>query len=93
MGSAETRTHSQFSIVQLSVIVDGMFTSVGEAVEPLPESMRRVCVWFGQHLIIDHLDNAISAAGFELAMRQRFASLRVTNEPASEAEVRDVVGS
>lgn len=73
------------------MIVVGMFTSVVEGVEPPPESMRRVCVWFGQHLIIDHLDDPMSAAGFELAMRQRFASLCVTNEPASAAETCDVV--
>ncbi|MFB6722878.1 hypothetical protein ACFCV3_22055 [Kribbella sp. NPDC056345] len=59
-----------------------MSTRLGDVLEPQPESMRRICVWFGQHLIIDHLDDPMSAAGFELAMRQRFSSLRVTNEPA-----------
>ncbi|WP_329479281.1 hypothetical protein OG555_40990 [Kribbella sp. NBC_01484] len=43
---------------------------------------RRVRVWFGEHVIVDHVCEPASAARFERAMQQRFASLRVTNEPA-----------
>jgi hypothetical protein len=42
---------------------------------------RRVCVWFGEHKIIEHVAEPAYAARFEQAMRRRFASLRVTNEP------------
>jgi hypothetical protein len=48
---------------------------------------RRVCVWFGEHKIVEHVSTPDYAARFEAAMRRRFASLRVTNEPAT---VRDV---
>jgi hypothetical protein len=44
-------------------------------------SCRRVCVWFGDHQIVEHIADAPYAAQFEHAMRRRFASLRVTNEP------------
>jgi len=42
---------------------------------------RRVRVWFGAHPIADHTAAADQAAQYEEAMRRRFASLRVTNEP------------
>jgi hypothetical protein len=48
---------------------------------PLPID-RRVCVWFGEHLIADYTAAPDDAARFEAGMRRRFASLRVTNEPA-----------
>jgi hypothetical protein len=48
---------------------------------PLPTD-RRVCVWFGEHLIADHVADPDSAATYEAAMRRRFVSLRVTNDPA-----------
>jgi hypothetical protein len=54
---------------------------------PLPTD-RRVCVWFGGHKIVEHVAQPDYAARFEAAMRRRFASLRVTNEPL--ATVRDV---
>jgi hypothetical protein len=38
-------------------------------------------VWFGEHLIVEHISEPAFAARFEGAMRHRFASLRVTNEP------------
>jgi len=44
--------------------------------------LRRVCVWFGEHKIIDHTSDPAYAARFEDAMRRRFVSLRVTNEAA-----------
>lgn len=49
---------------------------------PLP-SDRRVCVWCGEHLIADYTSDAEHAARFEAGMRRRFASLRVTNQPAA----------
>ncbi|GAB3821451.1 hypothetical protein [Kribbella italica] len=49
---------------------------------PLPTD-RRVCVWFGKHLIADYTNAPDAAAGYEEAMRSRFPSLRVTNEPAA----------
>jgi hypothetical protein len=42
---------------------------------------RRVCVWFGEHKIVEHLSESGDAGQFEAAMRRRFASLRVTSEP------------
>ena len=42
---------------------------------------RRVCVWFGEHKIVEHVGAPAFAARFEAAMRRRFVSLRVTNEP------------
>lgn len=48
---------------------------------PLPTD-RRVRVWFGAHVIADHVCDPASAAEYESAMRRRFASLRITNEPA-----------
>ncbi|MDX6247232.1 MAG: hypothetical protein QOF10_592 [Kribbellaceae bacterium] len=42
---------------------------------------RRVCVWFGEHKIVEHVSESANATRFEAAMRRRFASLRVTNEP------------
>lgn len=44
--------------------------------------LRRVCVWFGTHKIVEHIGEPAYAARFEAAMGRRFASLRVTNEPA-----------
>ncbi|MEV8372988.1 hypothetical protein AB0P21_09640 [Kribbella sp. NPDC056861] len=51
---------------------------------------RRVCVWFGQHLIIDRTDDEAKAVRYEAAMRRRFASLRVTSEPVSPADLAGV---
>ena len=44
-------------------------------------TVRRVCVWFGEHLVADYTADAEAAATYEAAMRRRFLSLRVTNEP------------
>lgn len=49
---------------------------------PLPTD-RRVCVWFGEHLIADYIADRESAASYQAAIRRRFLRLRVTNEPAS----------
>jgi len=48
---------------------------------PLPTD-RRVRVWFGEHLIADYVSDPESATAYEVAMRRRFVSLRVTNGPA-----------
>ncbi|MEV0291135.1 hypothetical protein AB0H36_43990 [Kribbella sp. NPDC050820] len=48
-------------------------------------SDRRVQVWFGRHLIADYVGGVEAAAQFEAGMRQRFVSLRVTNEPAASS--------
>lgn len=42
---------------------------------------RCVRVWFGEHKIVEHFALPADAARFEEAMRRRFASLRVSNEP------------
>jgi len=42
-----------------------------------------VCVWFGEHKIVEYVAEPALAARFEAAMRRRFASLRVTNEPVT----------
>ncbi|WP_427896293.1 hypothetical protein ACQHIV_20400 [Kribbella sp. GL6] len=47
---------------------------------PLPPD-RRVRVWFGTHVTADHISDPPSAAAYESAMRRRFVSLRVTNDP------------
>ncbi|MEV8374773.1 hypothetical protein AB0P21_18695 [Kribbella sp. NPDC056861] len=51
--------------------------------QPVLPTSRKVCVWFGGHLIADYISDPESAASYEAAMRRRFLSLRVTNEPAS----------
>jgi hypothetical protein len=53
----------------------------------LAASLRCVCVWFGEHKIVEHLAEPALAARFEDAMRRRFAGLRVTNEPATRRDV------
>jgi hypothetical protein len=51
--------------------------------QPVLPTDRRVCVWFGEHLIADYIADPETATSYEAAMRRRFLSLRVTNEPAS----------
>lgn len=41
---------------------------------------HHVCVWFGEHKIVEHVAEPAYAARLEAAMRRRFASLRATNE-------------
>lgn len=52
----------------------------------VPAEQRRVRVWFGAHPIADHTATVEQAAQYEQAMRRRFASLRVTNEPVRVTE-------
>lgn len=52
---------------------------------PFPPE-RRVCVWFGEHLIVDYTAEPETAIRYQAAMTRRFASLRVTIEPAAVAD-------
>lgn len=54
---------------------------------------RRVRVWFGEHQIADFIGPPEDAATYEAGMRQRFASLRITNEPAIAVVSRDAADS
>lgn len=45
------------------------------------EPRRRVRVWFGEHVIADHVAEAATAERYEQAMQRRFAGLRTTNDP------------
>jgi hypothetical protein len=49
---------------------------------PLPGD-RRVRVWFGVHVIADYTGEPTAALRYQAAMSRRFASLRVTIEPAT----------
>ena len=51
------------------------------SVTEVVSTQRRVCVWFGEHKIVEYISEPAYAQRFEAAMRRRFASLRVTNEP------------
>jgi hypothetical protein len=49
---------------------------------------RRVRVWFGEHVIAEYTDEPEAALQYQAAMTRRFASLRVTIEPAvSDADL------
>ncbi|WP_203589633.1 hypothetical protein [Streptomyces sp. SID13031] len=48
-------------------------------------SRRRVRVWFGACPIADFTGSDDRAGRYEALMRQRFPSLRVTNEPVRAA--------
>jgi hypothetical protein len=54
-------------------------TTVAET--PLP-SDRGVRVWFGEHIIAEYTAEPETALRYQAAMTRRFASLRVTIEPA-----------
>jgi hypothetical protein len=58
---------------------------VSTALEPQPSNCC-VSVWFGEHKIVEHIAEPAHAAHFEAAMRRRFASLRVTNEPVTVSD-------
>jgi hypothetical protein len=61
---------------------------VSTSSQPEPAN-RRVRVWFGEHTLVEHVADPTRAARFEAAMRRRFASLRVSNDPVrvSNAEL------
>lgn len=46
-----------------------------------PPPRRRVRVWFGEHVIFEHIADAATADRYEQAMSRRFGGLRTTNEP------------
>ena len=50
---------------------------------------RRVRVWFGEHVIADYTAEPTSAIQYQAAMTRRFASLRITIEPAIGAADED----
>ncbi|MEV6416709.1 hypothetical protein [Kribbella sp. NPDC051718] len=54
-------------------------TTLAEA--PLPTD-RCVRVWFGEHVIAEYTAEPQTAMRYQAAMARRFASLRVTIEPA-----------
>lgn len=56
---------------------ENMRTDVGQAA-PM---YRRVRVWFGDHPIATYVAMPALASRYELAMKRRFAGLRVTNDP------------
>jgi hypothetical protein len=49
------------------------------------QSLTRVRVWFGPHVIADYQASPHMAARYEQAMRRRFAGLRVTCDEALAA--------
>jgi hypothetical protein len=57
------------------------------AERPLPTD-RCVRVWFGEHVIAEYTAEPDTAMRYQAAMTRRFASLRVTIEPAvSDADI------
>lgn len=44
---------------------------------------RRVRVWFGEHVIADYTAEPADALRYQAGMTRRFASLRITIEPAA----------
>ncbi|MFC0623242.1 hypothetical protein [Kribbella deserti] len=50
---------------------------------------RQVRVWFGEHVIVNHVAPPALAAEFEEAMRRRFQSLRVTNDELPDLPYRE----
>jgi hypothetical protein len=57
------------------------------AERPLPTD-RCVRVWFGEHVIVEYTAEPDMAMRYQAAMTRRFASLRVTIEPAvSDADI------
>lgn len=43
---------------------------------------RRVCFWFGEHVIAEYTAEPATAMRYQAAMTRRFAALRMTIEPA-----------
>ncbi|MFI7059849.1 hypothetical protein ACIBL3_02600 [Kribbella sp. NPDC050124] len=54
------------------------------AAAPQPTA-RRVRVWFGEHVIADYTAVPEKAIEYQAGMTRRFASLRITIEPADAA--------
>ncbi|MEU4194883.1 hypothetical protein AB0E69_23495 [Kribbella sp. NPDC026611] len=58
-----------------------------------PPTARRVRVWFGEHVIADYTAEPADAIRYQAGMTRRFASLRITIEPATAAVDEDVTDS
>jgi hypothetical protein len=59
---------------------------------PLPTN-RCVKVWFGEHVIAEYTAEPETAIRYQAAMTRRFASLRVTIEPATAVVDEDAANS
>ncbi|MDX2972359.1 hypothetical protein [Kribbella solani] len=66
----------------MTVLVDGP-----------PPAERRVRVWFGEHVIADYTAEVADAIKYQAGMTRRFASLRITLEPATSAVDEDAADS
>jgi hypothetical protein len=58
-----------------------------------PPNDRHVRVWFGEHVIADYTAEPAAAMRYQAGMTRRFASLRITIEPASTAADEDAASS
>jgi hypothetical protein len=58
-------------------------------VEP-KEGRVRVRVWFGEHVIADHVAEPVPAQRYVAAMTRRFSGLRVTREHLSPTATMDL---
>ncbi|GAA1596459.1 hypothetical protein GCM10009804_61210 [Kribbella hippodromi] len=65
-------------------------TTIAAAPQP---AARRVRVWFGEHVIADYTAEPADAIRYQAGMTRRFASLRVTIEPATAAVRPDAADS
>jgi hypothetical protein len=54
---------------------------------------RRVRVWFGEHVIAEYTAEPADAVRYQAGMTRRFASLRITIEPADAAVDEDAADS
>jgi hypothetical protein len=54
---------------------------------------RRVRVWFGEHVIAEYTAEPADALRYQAGMTRRFASLRITIEPATAAADEDAADS
>lgn len=50
-------------------------------------ALYRVRVWFGRHVVAEHIAGAAQAWCYQDAMRARFAGLEVTCEPLDGADL------
>jgi hypothetical protein len=55
-------------------------TTLAEASLPTDRCVR---IWFGEHIIAEYTAEPETAMRYQAAMTRRFASLRVTIEPAA----------
>jgi hypothetical protein len=65
-------------------------TALAEA--PFPSDLC-VKVWFGEHVIAEYASDPVTALRYQAAMTRRFASLRVTIEPATAVVDEDAANS